>query len=303
MPVWIGKGRDEQNHFFEVVGKNVRSWTAGFEPIISDGVAPNPRTGLNNIRKMAPTIFGVKRVVRAVLETGQYHPRVWRGERESPSMLNDADGSLVLGFQAFGLLVDRLGAILRTVQPEGNRRAFGHDIRALLLLACTEVENSWRAILIANNYSHNRGRWTTRDYVALRRPLRLSEWEVAMPLHLRYGPIRPFRSWRPDAPTRSLRWYHDYNETKHDRETNLDRGSLASAIDAVGAAYVMLLAQVGPDDPRAARFMPRDFAVISRPSWTLREGYVPPVETRPRDPRNPRTSGRVGVWQPVAHSF
>jgi predicted HAD superfamily hydrolase len=42
-----------------------------------------------------------------------------------------------------------------------------------------------------------------------------------------------------------LSWYDAYNKTKHDREDNLNVGTLDNAVKAVGAAVAMFYAQFG----------------------------------------------------------
>lgn len=55
----------------------------------------------------------------------------------------------------------------------------------------------------------------------------------------------PFKDWNASNPTTSLSWYDAYNKTKHDREGNLNIGTLDNAAQAVGAAVVMFHAQFG----------------------------------------------------------
>ena len=60
------------------------------------------------------------------------------------------------------VLVNELRSILRVVDGN-NHDAFGHAIRNLLMTACTEVENNWRAVLTENNYQGSSHYLNTRD--------------------------------------------------------------------------------------------------------------------------------------------
>jgi hypothetical protein len=281
MTTWIARSnylQPERTRFVTLVGSDLIEWSDAdllarhVQSIYSVHTTESIR------RDLVATVC-----VEARLDIGQYHPRIWRGEKWSPTLHNDPVGAVRLGFQSVGLLLDRLRAIFRTVQPEeANRRAYGHQMRELLMLAATDVESSWRAILRENQLDPpGPKRWTTREYVRILSPLRLETWSVTMPLYPRYGRITPFAGWNPDEPSGSLPWYSAYNATKHDREGELARADLENVVSAVAAAYVMLLAQVGPHSLSAGEYMPRDFAIEAAPEWPLGETYVPPFRWVP----------------------
>ena len=186
------------------------------------------------------------------------------------------------------VLLERFRHVLRTVEPDPtNRQAFGHELRQLLILACTEVESAWKSILVDNKYSSPNGdRYTTNDYCKLRDALKLEEWEVQITMFRRYGSIAPFRGWDPGKPTDSLAWYADYNLTKHDRETNLRRATLENLISSVAGLYIMLAAQAGPEMLSRAPYAIGDFHPMRLPQWGLADEYVPPIDgmRRPSSP-------------------
>lgn len=99
-------------------------------------------------------------------------------------------------------LVRQLERICETVHPdEANLESYGYDIRNLLILACTEVESHWRAVLKANGLS--KLRWTTRDYVGLNDAMKLNKYAISFPDYPWIKPIAPFRSWDQGSPTRT----------------------------------------------------------------------------------------------------
>ena len=82
---------------------------------------------------------------------------------------------------------------------------YGHEIRNLLILACTEIEAHWRGILNANRVKKDR--YTTVDYVSLLDAMRLDKFSVNFPRYPWLRSRRPFEGWTSAAPTQSLRWY------------------------------------------------------------------------------------------------
>jgi hypothetical protein len=132
-----------------------------------------------------------------------------------------------------------LGRICQTVQPEGkNLDAFGHDIRNLLILACTEAETHWRGVLVANGVTQDR--YTTNDYVKLRDPMKLDEYAVTFPNYPWLAAFKPYEGWNTAKPTCSLGWYDAYNAVKHNRETEFERATLRRVFEAISACVVMM---------------------------------------------------------------
>ena len=92
------------------------------------------------------------------LQPGEFYPRMARPNDafpdESPGMSPcvESDGNFIaIALGQLTVLVRQLERICQTIQPTlGTFNTFGHDIRNLLILACTEVESHWRGILIAN---------------------------------------------------------------------------------------------------------------------------------------------------------
>jgi hypothetical protein len=186
------------------------------------------------------------------LGPGEYYARVWRPQchifhdlDDLPHLRSDAK---VAGHRLEALLAEVFTAL--HVGDRRNHSAFGHRTRELLLLACTEVENAWRAILKANNYDnrqHNNDRMTTRDYVKLKGPMRLGKWTLRLPDYPDTPDLQPFDPWAETAASQSLPWYEAYNATKHNRAQDFHKATLWSAVEAVAASWVMYGAQFGPD--------------------------------------------------------
>jgi hypothetical protein len=184
------------------------------------------------------------------------------------------------------------GFVKRFTLRKPNLEAYGYDIRNLLILACTEVESHWRAVLKANGVSKDR--WSTRDYVGLKDAMKLNEFEVSFPDYPWIKPIAPFKSWDEGRPTLTLPWYDAYNAAKHDRESELKSATLRFVLNAVAACAIMTVAQFGEvfgfDLGTTGR--PRTFFWIrSGPVWDLADHYAEAFE-----------SGN-GEWTPVNYPF
>jgi hypothetical protein len=120
------------------------------------------------------------------LALGEYYPRMARpgdqsyaaGMGTNPNMGNCLEEVALMQGQLESL-VGRLKSICQTVIPrEDNFSAYGHEIRNLLILACTEVESQWRSILVANGVIQKN--YSTLDYVKLSGPMRLPEYGVLL---------------------------------------------------------------------------------------------------------------------------
>lgn len=185
------------------------------------------------------------------------------------------------GLEQLEALTDELFRIFRTVQPQPqNLETFGHTIRNLLIIACTEVEAQLRGVLVANNMKpQNKKVFTTTDYVKVLPHLRLAEYEVAIPSRPHLPACVPFEGWSASNPTQSLEWYSAYNEVKHDRETKFRLASLQNAISAVAACHIIHAAQYGGH--RESRWTVNKFTHIRftcEPVWSDEAKYIPPAQ-------------------------
>ena len=175
--------------------------------------------------------------------------------------------------QALSLL-RLLQRICQTVQPGPKTfAAYGHDIRNLVILACTEVETHWRGVLVANGAQ--RKAFTTADYVKLVDIMGLRDFLVSFPAFPNLEAIRPFEAWGlGEHPTTDLGWYTDYNAVKHNREEEFERANLLSAFQALSAVAVMLVAQFGPYGLGYRSELANFFIMRETPHWPLSEIYL-----------------------------
>lgn len=232
--------------------------------------------------------YGVPVQARPCLEPGQYYPRVWRPNYRCspgfPATYSGMDAPVATASVRAASMIQlvslstQLEGLFRVLDPHpDNLRAYGHEIRSALILACTEVESHWRAIVAANGALPADGRATTADYVALQAALRLGEYEVVMPSYPGMGSVCPFREWSRLAPTQTLSWYNAYNAVKHDRENKLSQATLGQVVQAVAACAILTRAQFGKlveDNGIVARV----FAISREPQWEPPDCYIEPLQ-------------------------
>lgn len=185
--------------------------------------------------------------------------------------------TLVKSIQQLKTLVDKLSEVLLHVYPSPNNYAvYGHEIRNLLILSCTEVEAQLAGILKEHATLNNGGILKTNDYIKLKDLLKLDKYSVRFLHYPEITNIQPFLNWNEKQPTKSLDWYHNYNEVKHDREANFEKAKLKSVIDSICAIVILLHAQYGANMPHWNELMGAFFEIENEPTWELEEMYLPP---------------------------
>lgn len=211
---------------------------------------------------------------------GQYHPRIWRGlyspnsifegyDRLSPrGVYGSTYNSCIVASES---LFAEVKELFRIVEPcERNAGTYGHRIRELLILLCTEIEACWSGVLKANGKGI--GRLSTQDYVWTCEPLRLKEWKVKLKDYDVF--LEPFVEWSPERPTQSIPWYDAYNKVKHDREGSFEYASMFSVLQSAAALHILQVAQFGPsvfDMLHGNRFS--IFELVGLPEFSLDEIY------------------------------
>jgi len=224
----------------------------------------------------------VSHLVVPKLRVGQYHPRVYR-QQSGPKARELYGREYTDNVVAFENLQRRLEDLFRVLEPDSrNDAAYGHSLRELIILACTEVETLWKQLLVANRYLGRSlpRRLSTNDYIKTKDVLLLDKWEVALENYPDYAGITPFAGWTPSSPTQSLGFYDSYNAVKHSRDSEFHRATLRCAVSAVAAVYVLLGAQFGF---RLRTFSnledgPGVFRWTRVPDFPLEEHYIPPED-------------------------
>ena len=169
----------------------------------------------------------------------------------------------------FEILEADLESIFKTVAPDKNNlEVFGHSIRNLLILACTEVDCLLKDIFININ-GVKEGLYSTKDYVSLLPLLRLNEYEVTFCHYPSLGTFNPFLNWDKAKPTKSIPWYDAYNAVKHDREQAFNQATLKNCICAVVAVGIILAAIYGYRNDIWNETLNKKLLFSREPSWSI----------------------------------
>lgn len=253
---------------------------------------PNP-TGIACVRatdlaslkenlRVLPMIAGRRfHVVRMKLPPGCYHPLIARPSNQTwePGWGSFPDGiridqALVSTLNQLRSLIHMLDDIFRVVDPAvENMQCFGAGIRNLLMLACTECETLWRAVLTHNAYEF-KGRASTQDFVKIKDALRLGEYAIQFQRWPWLSAAAPFRDWSETSPTKSIPWYDAYNSSKHDRYLNAKHATIDAAINSVAAVFIMIGASYGFQGVRHFDDINRFFHLSVAPRWPYSSCYT-----------------------------
>jgi hypothetical protein len=241
-------------------------------------------TVLAAIRRQEPGWFegGREPFFKAALRPGEFYPRIARPIHSQIHMANlgwgpNAQHSTDFIAVARGQLVAlgrQLDRICQTVHPtEETLDTYGHDIRNLLILASTEVENHWRGVLVSNGVT--RDKFSTTEYIRLKDPLRLSEYSVSFTNYPWLPPFSPYKTWSNlGSTTSSIEWYSAYNAVKHNREKEFREAKLRHAFDALSACTIMMAAQFGYEGFGKNSELLSLMQFTHKPTWAASEAYL-----------------------------
>lgn len=134
------------------------------------------------------------------------------------------------------------------IEPaDRNKDVFSHELYALLLRACTEVEANFKSILVANGVSGS-DHFNMGNYKKIEESSKLSKYEVTFPFWRKLDgsmsslEMIPFESFQLGN---SPEWYVSYNNVKHNRDSKFENASLENCMNAVAAILVLLYSQFG----------------------------------------------------------
>lgn len=178
--------------------------------------------------------------------SGSFYPRINKGNIEFDDIVFN-NPNFIDEIRAFINICDNANTIFNFIEPSRiNMNSYGHKPRELLIAACTEVEYLLLQFLKDNKYPvPEKERYTTTHYFCANEIFKLKDYSVQLKFFPGLGFFSPFKDWAKSNPTKSLPWYDAYNSVKHDRGGNFLSASLESAINAIAAIHILLVAQYG----------------------------------------------------------
>lgn len=170
------------------------------------------------------------------------------------------------------IILDDMAEVFKVVAPHSKQRSvYGHAIRNIIILACTELDARMQSIL-ANNGVEPIGKYfEMKDYFKLKEVLKLNEYELSFYRYCDLGTFSPFSTWGNDE---QLYWYQAYNHIKHNREKHFAEAKLFNAINAIMAYAIILIAQYGYRNNLWRETVGKIIHIDKEPKWDLEDFYI-----------------------------
>ena len=170
------------------------------------------------------------------------------------------------------IILDDLDSIFKVISPHKNQYSvYGHAIRNVIMLACTELDSRMQHVLTDNAVKPIGRYFQMADYYKLKDALRLDEYSLSF---YRYGDLEvysPFSEWEKN---KELFWYKAYNSVKHNREDKFTDANLYNAINAVMALCIIAIAQYGYRNDLWKEKIGKVIRVEKEPIWNLKDFYL-----------------------------
>ena len=170
------------------------------------------------------------------------------------------------------IILDDIAEVFKVIAPNCNQfSVYGHAIRNIIILACTELDARMQSILANNGVNPYGQYFEMKDYFKLKDALKLDEYELSF---YRYGDLRtfsPFSAWDND---KQLDWYKAYNHIKHNREKNFSEANLLNAINAIMAYAIILITQYGYRNDLWRETVGKIIHIDKEPKLDLEDFYI-----------------------------
>lgn len=178
------------------------------------------------------------------------------------------------------IILDDMSKVFKVVAPHHKHsNVYGHAIRNIIILACTELDARMQSILANNGAKPKNKYFEMRDYFNLKDPLKLDEYTLSFYRHGDLGTFSPFSTWEKD---KQLFWYKAYNHIKHNREKHFAEAKLFNAINAIMAYAIILIAQYGYRNELWDDTVGKIIRIEKEPKWDLQDFYIKSPEA-PKD--------------------
>ncbi len=195
----------------------------------------------NDIHKVISNCFEFKKFKKSAMEIGVKKRHIWKPllanlEKE----LDFTTASLCRAKRDLGILIQKLQDILLYVEPDKNGlKTYSHKIRELLILACTELECTFKSYSLGKNQRMS-------DYVKILEAVDLAKHKLSLVGYANPYKCCPFENWNADEPSKSIPWYDAYNQVKHNKDSAFHLATLENCINAIAANIVMFAIRFSP---------------------------------------------------------
>ena len=174
------------------------------------------------------------------------------------------------------IILDDIAEVFKVIAPNCNQfSVYGHAIRNIIILACTELDARMQSILANNRVAPNGQYFEMKDYFKLKGPLKLDKYELSFYRYGDLGTFSPFSTWKSDE---QLYWYQAYNHIKHNREKHFAEAKLFNALNAIMAYVIILIAQYGYRNDLWRETVGKIIHIEKEPRWDLEDFYMKSLE-------------------------
>lgn len=194
-----------------------------------------------DIKKVISDIFEFPVPKPQNIEIGVKNRHIWKPFLDDTvKELDFTIADLCHAKRDLGILIQKLQDILLYVEPSAEGlKTYSHKIRELLILACTELESSFKSYGFGKNMGMN-------DYIKILDFVDLSKHKLSLVGYANPYKSCPFKNWNKNKPTKSLKWYNAYNQVKHNKDGSFHWASLENCIDAISANIVLFAIRYSP---------------------------------------------------------
>ena len=170
------------------------------------------------------------------------------------------------------IILDDMAEVFKVVAPSHKQLSvYGHAIRNIIILACTELDARMQSILANNGVSPDGKYFEMKDYFKLKEALRFDEYRLSFYRYGVLGTFSPFSTWENNE---QLYWYQAYNHIKHNREKHFAEAKLFNAINAIMAYAIILIAQYGYRNDLWRETVGKIIHIEKEPKWDLEDFYI-----------------------------
>lgn len=292
--------------FFPLSYHNAEAYLLGFDedysaclgyPISDFGIIDKEEI-VEKIANTSPNLSAYKknwcnyRLKRLKLDYGQCYQSIYRpiltetfftdyfSSRQNESIPAETYNDLpIINHQEYSnqlrqleIILDDIEEIFKVIAPHSNQfSVYGHAIRNIIILACTELDARMQSILVSNGVQSIGKYFEMLDYYKLKDALKLDEYELSFYRYGDLGTFSPFLTWESN---KQLKWYKEYNHIKHNREKHFTEAKLFNAINAIMAYAIILIAQYGYRNDLWSETVGKIIHIDKEPVWNLEDLYI-----------------------------
>ena len=170
------------------------------------------------------------------------------------------------------IILSDVAEVFKVIAPHHKQRSvYGHAIRNIIILACTELDSRMQSILADNGVRPDAKYFEMKDFYKLKEPLKLDEYELSFYRYGDLGTFSPFSTWESN---KQLPWYKAYNHIKHNREKHFTEANLFNAINAIMGYAIIIIAQYGYRNELWRETVGKIIQVNKEPQWQLDDFYI-----------------------------